>query len=79
MHNPRLEGHCTKAKKDPCRRVLNKHARTPINTTAEALLINRAERDAQQSYQRRCPRDRCSPTCCRLVLNHEIYASNTEE
>src|ERR1700731_872639 len=79
MHDPRLEGHCTKGKKDSCRRVLNEHARTPINTTAEALLINRTKRDAQQSYQCRYPRERRSPTCCRPVLNHEIHASNTEK
>ena len=50
MHDPRLECHCTKRKENSCRRVLNEHARTPINTTAEALLINRPKRDAQQSY-----------------------------
>ena len=76
MHDPRLEGHCTKGKKNSCRRVLNEHAGTPINTTAEALLINRTKRDAQQSYQCRYPREGRSPTGCRPVLNHEIHASN---
>ena len=66
----------TKGKKNSCRRVLNEHAGTPINTTAEALLINRTKRDAQQSYQCRYPRERRSPTGCRPVLNHEIHASN---
>src|ERR1700730_14381080 len=79
MHDPRLECHRTKRKKDSCRRVLNEHARTPINTSAAALLINRAERDAEQSYYRRYPRERRSPTCRRLVFNDEIHASNTEE
>ena len=50
MHGPRLKGHCAKRKEKSCRRVLNEHARTPINPTAEALLINRTKRDAQQSY-----------------------------
>jgi hypothetical protein len=50
MHDPRLKCHRTKRKKYSCSRVLKKHARTPINTAAESLLINRAERDAEESY-----------------------------
>ena len=46
MYDPCLKRRRTKREENPCRGVLDKHARTPIDSATEALLIDRTQRDA---------------------------------